>query len=230
MRFSTRGRRRKFCDEGAALSPPPPPFSRVPSPPPSLPCLALLAWLSSCWYLHPIVAPTTFVSSSSFSLFLSLSFFLCFSLRLRPPSSAAPPGMLRLNSAPLAATAPRWPCCHPSVCTRPRMAIAEKARNDTATPPFCRDQASRLHRVPGQGGKGGRSPLSHSEPTPTASGPAKETAIEGQHAGFVRCRSALNYGLTDRPACRSCTVGGYWGGRGLPLRGRLSTVNCHMAI
>ena len=75
----------------------------------------------------------------------------------------------------------------------------------------------------------GRSPLSHSEPTPTASGPAKETAIEGQHAGFVRCRSALNYGLTDRPACRSCTVGGYWGG-GLPLRGRLSTVNCHMAI
>ena len=147
MRFSTRGRRRKFCDEGAALSPPPPPFSRVPSPPPSLPCLALLAWLSSCWYLHPIVAPTTFVSSSSFSLFLSLSFFLCFSLRLRPPSSAAPPGMLRLNSAPLAATAPRWPCCHPSVCTRPRMAIAEKARNDTATPPFCRDQASRLHRV-----------------------------------------------------------------------------------
>ena len=115
--------------------------------PPRLPCLALLAWLSSCWYLHPIVAPTTFVSSSSFSLFLSLSFFLCFSLRLRPPSSAAPPGMLRLNSAPLAATAPRWPCCHPSVCTRPRMAIAEKARNDTATPPFCRDQASRLHRV-----------------------------------------------------------------------------------
>ena len=60
--------------------------------PPRLPCLALLAWLSSCWYLHPIVAPTTFVSSSSFSLFLSLSFFLCFSLRLRPPSSAAPPG------------------------------------------------------------------------------------------------------------------------------------------
>ena len=52
--------------------------------PPRLPCLALLAWLSSCWYLHPIVAPTTFVSSSSFSLFLSLSFFLCFSLRLRP--------------------------------------------------------------------------------------------------------------------------------------------------
>ena len=67
-----------------------------PRSPPRLPCLALLAWLSSCWYLHPIVAPTTFVSSSSFSLFLSLSFFLCFSLRLRPPSS--PPPTIPSNS------------------------------------------------------------------------------------------------------------------------------------
>ena len=83
MRFSTRGRRRKFCDEGAALSPPPPPFSRVPSPPPSLPCLACLA-------LFLLVPPPDRCPHHFrvLFLFLPLSLALFLSLFLSSPSTA----------------------------------------------------------------------------------------------------------------------------------------------
>ena len=83
MRFSTRGRRRKFCDEGAALSPPPPPFSRVPPPPPSLPCLACLA-------LFLLVPPPDRCPHHFRVLFffLPLSLALFLSLFLSSPSTA----------------------------------------------------------------------------------------------------------------------------------------------